>query len=135
MASNIRNQFVFNQNTKTTLLDGYESTVDAVGTLLNGTFSGGTISHVSAGTYDLLLDQGYGAFLSMSGTIHSQNVRTGYQFEIQWHNVSNNVDSFGNAARTIRFSFLNGNTATDLPANSGFDLTVLLKDSPLKPGA
>ncbi len=127
--NSFRNQFIFNQNTKTTLLDGYATTSDSVGTIGSSNFAGGTFSRVSAGTYDLLLDQAYPAFLSFNATVHSPNVRTGLEAEIVWHNTSGTVAPLGWAAQTVRFVFLSGTTPTDLPANAGFDVTLLVKDS------
>lgn len=130
-----RNQFVYNLNSRTTMIDGYGSTSDSVGTFVNATLAGAVCTRSGVGQYDLLLDTPYSQFLSFAVTQHSQNVRSGLKAEILWHNVLGSVDVFGHAAQTIRFAFLNGSTPTELPANSGFDILLLVKDSPNKPGS
>lgn len=129
------NQFINNKNTNTTLIDGYVQVADASGTLGVQGVAGGTLSFVSTGTYDLLLDQSYSLELYFDAVVHSQNSRTGLGCEVQWSNPGGTVDSFGHAAQTIRFSFLSSTTPTNLPANSGFTVAVVLKNSAAKVGS
>jgi hypothetical protein len=134
MSTDSYKQFARFPNSNTVFLDGYSQIGDSVGTIGFTTLSKGTLSRVSAGTYNFVLDQPFFLCLAVKPVVFNSGSRLGYESEVIFANPTGTANNQG-AAKTIQFVFLNGTTPTDLPNGAGFGLSMVFKDSNLKVGA
>lgn len=129
MANRYFKQFVKTLDSERVLIDGYAGITDSVGSVSFPAGQGGvaSITRNSAGNYSIVLQDQYPALLYPDVNVMEPSGVAGW--DVVWTTLDPVI------TKTFRVQFLNqSGNAADLPPQSGFYFSLMLKNSTLGRG-